>query len=82
MVRLFRAHSYSHQCSSKKLHERFCILFMLSCCFLFHSMHVIIYKKDIFDEVIDSLCTQYAHHHTLYIVHERIYTRLIYHLLV
>jgi len=41
----------------------------------------IIYKKDAFDKAIGSLCTQNAHHHTLCIVHERIYTHLIYHLL-
>ena len=50
--------------------------------FLFHSMHVIIYKKDIFDKVIDSLCVQNIHYDALCIVHERIYTRLIYHLLI
>ena len=29
----------------------------------------IIYKKDIFDKAIDSLCTQNTHHRALYIVH-------------
>gem|GEM_PF-3941020 len=46
---------------------------MLFCYFLFHSMHVIIYKKDIFDEAIDSLCTQNTHHHALCIIHYHIY---------
>lgn len=49
---------------------------MLSCRFLFHSMHIIIYKKDIFDEAIDSLCTQNTHHHALCIVHYHIYAFL------
>ena len=58
------------------MHERFCILFMLSCCFLFHSMHVIIYKKDIFDKALASLCVQNTHRHALCIVHYHIYAFL------
>ena len=79
---LLRAHSNYHQYSSDRLHERILSLFTLSYYLFACVMCGIIYKKDIFDEVIDSLCTQNAHHHTLCIVHERIYTRLIYHLLL
>ena len=39
-------------------------------------MHVIIYKKDIFDEAIDSLCTQNIHYNALCMVHYHIYAFL------
>ena len=82
VTHLLRAHSNFHQYSGNKYHELILALFILSHCLLACVIHSIIYKKDIFDKAINSLCVQNIHYDALCIVHERIYTRLIYHLLL
>lgn len=76
VAHLLRARSNYHQYSSDRLHERILSLFTLSYYLFACVMCGIIYKKDIFDKSINSLCTQNIHYDTLCIVHYHIYAFL------